>query len=183
MKKLLFMVLMLLSCMSLVKADEKVPVYIIAKEGCVNCDNAIDYFKELDKKHPDLFTVTVFEVFNEDWEFNSPELETFYKNLLTYLEESTDEYATPVIVIGDYRNIGLPKDRLVLLEAIEAYQKEGQKDPIQDIVDETGVTVEQLQRSVVEEKGEKGNTNGVIMLVTFAVIVFGFIALLVFPKK
>lgn len=181
MKKIFIIIIMFFSCLSLVKATEKVPVYIIAKEGCVNCDNAVDYFKELDKKHPDEFNVTVFEVFNEDWEFNSPELKTFYKNLLSFLEENTDEYATPVIVIGDYHNIGLPSDRSVLYEAIETYKNEEQKDPVQDIVDEMNISVEELQNSNVVEKED--NHNGLIMLITFGVIVFGFVALLVFPKK
>ena len=181
MKNIFIILALFFSFFSLVKADEKVPVYIIAKEGCVNCDNAIDYFKELDKKHPDLFEVTVFEVFNKDWDFNSSKFEELYKNILTYLDESTDEYATPVIIIGDYYNFGLPKDRSVLLDAIEAYQKEEQTDPVSSIIEEMQTTVEEIQNSKVEVKED--NHDGLIMLVTFGVIVLGFIGLLVFPRK
>lgn len=180
MKKLLFVILFF-SCINIVFATEKVPVYVITKDGCVNCENAVDYFEKLAKDNEDLFTLTVFDIFDEEWNFKSQEYETFFNKLMTSLEESTDEFGTPVIVIGNYHNIGLPKDREILYEAIKQYQKEEQTDPVKEILDEMNMTIEQLKESKVEKKDD--NHNGIIMLSIFGVIILAFVGLLVFPKK
>ena len=180
MKKILFVILFF-SCINIVGATEKVPVYVIAKDGCVNCENAVDYFEKLEKENEGLFTLTVFDIFDEEWNFKSQELESFFNKLMTSLGESTDEFGTPVIVIGDYHNIGLPKDREILYEAIKQYQKEKQTDPVKDILDEMNMTIEQLKESKVEKKED--NHNGIIMLSVFGVVILAFIGLVIFPKK
>lgn len=180
MKKILFIILFF-CCINTTFASEKVPVYVITKDGCVNCENAVEYFQKLEKDYDDLFTLTVFDVFDEDWQFKSPELETFFKNLMVFLEEDTDDYGTPVIVIGNYHNIGLPKDREILYEAIKQYQKEEQTDPIKGILEEMNLTVEQLQNSKVEK--QEDSKNGIIMLSIFGVIILAFVGLVIFPKK
>lgn len=133
--------------MSSVKA-EKVPVYMITREGCPACETALKYFKRLDRNNSNLIDLVVLKVFDKEWNFVSDDLETMYNEIYSLIGADPAMAQTPTIVIGDYNVQGFPKDESVVYDAIIDYQKNLSEDKIKNIAKENDINLDSIKEDI-----------------------------------
>ena len=99
--------LLVIMMIPVVHAENKVKVYVFSKVGCTACESAFDYFNGLLEDNPDMFELVTYETFTGSWGIKN---EDYYNILIATLEhfgEDTNEIGTPIIVVGDYLQIGI----------------------------------------------------------------------------
>ena len=173
-----------------VKAESKVNVYMITKEGCPSCTAAYEYFEELNKQYPDLFELVPFEVFDWTWNWNSDDLKILFNKVYEYFKEDTSSASTPTIIIGDYHTLGLPSDKNIVYDKIVEAGKSG-KDVVKSIAEKEKLNIEELkydykteakEDTKTEVKSEK-NHDTLIVIAIFVIVIGGFASLIIIGKK
>lgn len=173
-----------------VKAESKVNVYMITKEGCPSCTAAYEYFEELNKQYPDLFELVPFEVFDSTWNWNSDDLKILFNKVYEYFKEDTSSASTPTIIIGDYHTLGLPSDKNIVYDKIVEAGKSG-KDVVKNIAEKEKLNIEELkydykteakEDTKTEVKSEK-NHDTLIVIAIFVIVIGGFASLIIIGKK
>ena len=188
MKKLIISIVAFLSIILLVPnvyAEEKVPVYMLTKNGCPACEAALEYFTELANENPGLFDLVELEVFDSNWKFNSEDLQNMFLAIYDKIGEDTSAAATPTIVIGDYHTIGLPQDKKVVYDAIVAVRDAKEKvDIVKDLADYMNIDINQIRKGgTVKEEEKSGNYDAIIIIGIFVVLIGGFAGLIIASKK
>jgi len=169
-----------------VNAEEKVPVYMFTKEGCSACEAAFDYFDELESENPDLFELVVFEVFDSEWNVNNEDLKDLLIAVYEEFNEDTSKAATPTIIIGDYHTIGLPQDTSIVKDAIvEVKDNKEQKDVVKKLAKELKMDINILKKDDTNNssKDTKSNTDIIIVIGIFIILIGGLLGLVVVSKK
>lgn len=189
MKKVLLSLLVVVTSFIMipfVNAEEKVPVYMISKEGCSACHAASEYFKGLEEENPDLFDLVELQVFDSNWNFVSTDLQNMFVAVYEKIGEDTSKAATPTIVIGDYSTIGLPQDTNVIKEEI-IKQRDAKKkvDIVKDIAKTLNINIDDIRKQSATETTEEKTTknDALIIAVILVVLVGGFAGLVIASKK
>ena len=183
-KTLISLVAILLSIILIpvVKADEKVPVYMITKEGCPACESALEYFDKLEKENPDLFDLIVLEVFDSEWNFRNDDLKNLFIKVYERFDEDAQKAATPTIIIGDYHSVGLPKDTSIIKNEITSLKDSEEKvDEVKKIADELEIDIEKLKTE--KTSSTSGKYDALIVAGIFIVLIGGFAGLIIASKK
>ena len=166
-----------------VYAKEKVPVYMITKEGCPACQQANEYFASLASDYSDIFELIELQVFDSNWNFVSTDLQNMFVAVYENFGEDPTRAATPTIVIGDYYTVGLPSDSDVLKnKIIETYESEEKVDVVKDLAKSLDIDINSIRKESTNE--EKTNSyDALIIIGVFVVLVGGFAGLVVASKK
>ena len=167
----------------IVKADEKVHVYMISKDGCSACAAASEYFADLATSNPDLFELYDIQVFDANWQFESDELQQLFLAVYEKFGEDTSKAATPTIVIGDYHTVGLPQDTSAVYDAIVAAKDKD--DEMKKIAEELNIDLEKVRKNenTSEENEKSGKYDALIIIGIFIVLIGGFAGLVIASKK
>lgn len=180
MKKYLLGVLLLLVMflsMNVVKADEKVKVYVMTKDGCGYCELAKESLAELKKEQPDLFDVVEIEVFDSNWSPNSTDVQKFWEAVYDHFDSlDSSKAGTPTFIIGDYA-VAAALSKEDLLTQINAAK--GKDDEAKKIAQEINVDLSQYG---IEKTETKGN-DALIIIGILIVLVGGFTGLIYLGKK
>ena len=159
--------------MPIVKAQEKVPVYMFTKNGCSACLSATQYFEDLSQSYPDLFELIDIEVFDENWQPVSDDLRNLLVAVYEEFGEDSSSASTPTIVIGDYHTLGLPQDTSIVYdEIVKVSNSEENVDKVKEIADSIGVNLEDIKKASTSENSEeenKGKYDAIIVIGIFAV--------------
>lgn len=167
-----------------VKAEEKVPVYMISKNGCSACEAATQYFNGLQKQYPDLFDLVELQVFDSSWGFVSTDLQNMFVAIYEKIGEDTSKAATPTIVIGDYHTIGIPQDTDEIYDAIiTARDAKNKVDIVKDLADYLNIDLNSIRLGTNTETKETGKYDTIIIISIFVVLVGGFAGLVFASKK
>lgn len=179
----IIVVLMALVFVPTVKADSKVPVYMITKVGCPACESAKEYFTQLDKENPGLFQLITLEVFDSNWNIQNTDLETMFQGIYEIIGANANEAATPTIVIGDYSTIGLPQDTSQVYNAIISFRDEKKEDAVKKLAEEKNIDLNSINSSQESTDNNKTNNDVLIIIGIFVVLIGGFVGLVYAGKK
>ena len=179
MKKALLLITCLFSFLTIRAKAEKVPVYMISKNGCSACQYASEFFKDLDKKNPELFELIDIEVFDSSFKFKSDELKALYEKVYEYFGEDSNQAATPSIVIGDYFTKGLPKDTNIIYEKIINVRDNATEDVFKSIANELNININKVKKA----EDASGKYDYLIVGLIFVLVIGGFASLLIASKK
>lgn len=173
-------VLLLILLIPKVEAAKDTKVYLFSRDGCSACINALDYFNGLLKNDKDLFDLVEIEVFDKNVQVATEEGYKLMLKVLEHYDEDTEKLYTPLIVIGDYHNIGFPKDPTELKNAIDELNSgEEDADTVSDIAKEEKIDIEAIRKSIAKE-----NTyDAIIIIGIFVVLIGGFAGLIILGKK
>lgn len=165
---------------NVVKAEEKVKVYMLTKHGCYYCGVARENLEELKKENPDLFDFVEIEVFvdgeNGTWKPVSEDLEKYWNAVYSYFGDSLGTGGTPTLIIGDYAvAAALPKEDLLV--SINAAK--GKENLAEKIAQDINVDLSQFGIAEVESN----NYDGLIIVGILVVLVGGFAGLIYLGKK
>ncbi len=165
-----------------VKAKELVPVYMFSKEGCIACEEAKEYFTELNKENPDLFKLIELEVLNENYKVIDEDLKDLLIKVYEEFKEDTSKIVTPTIVIGNYHTIGLPTDTDIVLEKIKnAKDDKKNVDKVKELAKEIDVDIEKYYNKDDDE--DSGKYDIFIIIGIFVVLIGGAVVLYISSKK
>ena len=151
MKKIYVLVFMLgvfVFCPLVVKAEEKseINVYIFRGEGCIYCENTIDFFKEIESKYGKFYNLVTYEVWNNEENFS--------------LMEKVGEYfgiearSVPFIIIGKNNYVGYSSELGEKLkeDIIKEYRKfEYDRFDIMENIDTDDLQYEE-DKNIMKEK-------------------------------
>lgn len=195
MKKILSLITIILSIFAInVKADEvelpvkteheEVNIYLFYSVNCGHCHDFLEYFRDnYEETYKGYFKIVALEVSNSA---NSKVLSAVKNEL------GITENGVPVIVIGDFKQIGFGKDGENLIqEALKAYQNESYKDVVAEAieeVDDDDVKAETLEEALVSAgittvKEEKAISDGVVIAIIFVVLIGGLGGLVFLARK
>lgn len=194
MKKLFGLFVILLSVFAInVKAEvelptktehEKVTIYLFYSTSCYHCHDFLTYFQEnYGEKYDDYFEIKGLEVSN-----------TANVKVLNEVKEQLgiDEDGVPVIIIGEFKQLGFGTDGENLIEeALEQYQNESYKDVVAkaiETVDDSNVKLETLDECLVSAglvKVDEENSipDGVYVAIIFVVLFGGLGGLVYLARK
>ena len=169
----------------LVASAEKVPVYMISKEGCPACQSATEYFDGLQKEHSDLFQLFDIQVFDSNWNFVSNDHQDLFLSLYEKLGEDTSKAATPTIIIGDFHSVGLPQDTSVIYDKIvETKDAKNKVDIVKEVAKELNIDLEKITNNNTDTNEKKsGKYDALIIVAIFIVLIGGFAGLVLVSKK
>lgn len=162
---------------------EKVKIYLFYSTGCYHCHDFLTYFQDnYDEKYEDYFEIKGLEVSNAA---NVKVLNEVKEQL------GIDEDGVPVIIIGDFKQLGFGTDGENLIEeALEQYQNESYEDVVAeaiDKVDDSNVNLETLDEclataGLVKVADENSLPDGVFVAIIF-IILFGGLGGLVYLAR
>ena len=130
-KKLVVMLLLAIVILPInkVQANEKIKVYMFRGEGCPHCEEALEFFDELEKdeKYKDMYELVKYEVWYD--EENAALMEKVAKEL------GEEASGVPYIVIGDKTFSGYAKEYdSKIKETIKtAYESDSYKDIVKSV--------------------------------------------------
>lgn len=186
----LIAVLCLLLALPVSAENEKVPVYVFSKDGCPACVAAQEYFDELEESYPELFEVIEIVTFGPKWEMVSEDRQELLISIYEHFEQDTAKIATPSIIIGEYFTQGLPGDTdEIYNEIMKVKNSKNKVDVVKKIVEENKYNLEDMQKydpSIfleVDEESETGKYDTIIIIGIFAVLIGGFVGLIMVGKK
>ena len=187
MKKILLSIIAMLSAFILipvVNANEKVPVYMITKEGCSACAAALEYFDGLGKDYPDLFDLVELEVFDSEWNFVNSDLQSIFAKVYEAIGEDASRASTPTIVIGDFHSVGLPQDTSKIYDQIvKVSEQENRVDLVQDVAKTLNINIDLIRKDSTKKEENSNKSDIIIVVGIFAVLIAGFAGLVVISKK
>lgn len=191
MKKILIsliIVCLLIMHIPVVKAENKVKVYMFTKSGCPACETAYDYFNGLLSKEPELFELVTLQVWNgEDkngqWILASQDLLDLMRSSLDYFGEDNNRLATPTIAIGDYLQIGASNLNDFYDRIIKYRDSENPVDVIKNLADKQNIDIDKLKEVTENEETPSKNYDEYILIGIFVFLIGGFAALVTFGKK
>lgn len=191
MKKILIsliIVCLLIMHIPVVKAENKVKVYMFTKSGCPACETAYDYFNGLLSKEPELFELVTLQVWNgEDkngqWILASQDLLDLMRSSLDYFGEDNNRLATPTIAIGDYLQIGVSNLSDFYDRIIKYRDSENPVNVIKNLADKQNIDIDKLKGVAENEKTPSKNYDEYILIGIFVFLIGGFAALVTFGKK
>ena len=169
---------------------EKVTIYIFWGNGCPNCTNAINYFYELGNEYNDYFEVKTYEVwYNKANNYFAAEVAGLLNHELK---------GVPFLVVGEkyISGWGGSVGAELIEYALDYYQDKNYKDVVKEALKDTDYEVEEtsLEDAYREEatnntnsENQKDETGGkydtIIIVGIFAVLIGGFVALVMIGKK
>lgn len=166
MKKILSLIVALILLVPFaVKADDKIKVYIFHGDGCPHCEEAFEFFEELEKDEPGLFELIKFEVWNNEDNHN----------LMQKVAEKFNEEASgvPYIIIGEKTFHGYTEaiGEDIANTINEYHDNGGFVDMLEGMYDSSSVT------------SENSNNYDNIVIISFVAIVAIVTALIVLARK
>ncbi len=201
MKKYLLIVMAVVSFMFITSVEaktklpdktdhEKVTVYLFRGHGCSHCRDFLTYFISKYEKYQDYFEIVAYE----SWEDEANQ------KLMLAVKENLNEKAdgsVPFIVIGDSYHVAGFSDAVgeeIIKEALKAYQDESYKDLVSEVAKKEDIkgNKETIKKAAAAEEiiklDENGDvkskvSDGVIVGIIFAVVILGFVGLVVFSRK
>ncbi len=177
---LLIIVLFLFMFVPIVEAANKAKVYMFSKDGCSACMSAHEYLDGLLKENKDLFELVEIEVFNHNGAVENKGAYDLMIAVLEHYNENTETLYTPTIVIGDYHNIGFPRDETDLYNAImELNNSEEDIDVVKDLAKEKNININDVKIDVNKENAY----DAYIIIGIFIVLIGGFAGLVFLGKK
>ncbi len=183
MKKIYFtliIVLLLMMFIPVVEAANKAKVYMFTRDGCSACISAKSYLDGLLKDDKDLFELIEIVAFDSNGQVKNKDAYNLMLAVLEHYNEDTETLYTPTIVIGDYHNIGFPKDPSNLYNAItELNESEDDIDTVKDIAKEENVNINNVKVNVDKENA----TDAYIIIGIFVVLIGGFAGLVILGRK
>lgn len=164
-----------------VKAKKIIPVYMFSKEGCPACEDAKDYFNEINKENPDLFKLVELTVLDANYNVIDEDLKDLLIKVYEEFDEDTSKIVTPTIVLGSYHTIGLPTDNdEVLNEIKKAKDDKKYVDKVKEIAKEINVDMDKYNK---EENENSGKYDVIIIIGIFVVLIGGAVILFISSKK
>lgn len=156
MKKILvcFCILTFFLFPNLVKAKEKVNVYIFRGDGCPHCENALEFFESLEDSEKEKFNLIQYEVWNDS------KNQTLMTKVASKLGEDTT--SVPYIIIGQKSFNGYDEEigKSILEEIDSMYESQKMVDIVSSFTKRT-----------------KSDTVAVITFVVCVGAVIGFVVL------
>ncbi len=183
MKKVYFtliIVLLLMMFIPIVEAANKAKVYMFTRDGCSACISAKSYLDGLLKDDKDLFELIEIEAFDGNGQIQNKDAYNLMLAVLEHYDEDTETLYTPTIVIGDYHNIGFPKDPSDLYNAIkELNESEEDIDTVKDVAKEKSININDVKINVDKENA----ADAYIIIGIFVVLIGGFAGLVILGRK
>ncbi len=181
-------VCLLIMHIPLVKAENKVKVYMFTKSGCPACETAYEYFNGVLEKEPDLFELVTLQVWNgEDsqgnWLLASEDLLNLMRKSLEYFDEDTDKLKTPTIAVGDYLQVGAGDMEDFYDRIVELKNSDKPVDRISEIAKKEKIDIDKLKGIKEENKDEDGKYDIYVLIGIFVFLIGGFGALYLFGRK
>ncbi len=173
-------VLLLLLLIPKVEAANKAKVYMFSRVNCSACESALEYFNGLLDKDEDLFELVEMVTFDASGNVKNQDALDLMLKVLEHYDEDTEKLYTPTIVIGDYHNIGFPKDPSDLKNAIDELNKsEEDIDTVKTLAKEEDIEINSIKKDVQKEN----SYDALIVIGIFVVLIGGFVGLVVLGKK
>ncbi len=173
-----------------VKAENKVKVYMFTKHGCSACQTAYDYFNDLLEENPDLFELVTLEVWSGadkdgKWILASQDLLDLMVSALDKFGEDTNKLATPTIAVGDYLQVGANNLSGIYNRILELKDSEEAVDTIAELAKENNINIDELKgiKNTNEDENNDGKYDAYILIGIFIFVIGGFVALLTFGRK
>ncbi len=173
-------VLLLLLLIPRVEAANKAKVYMFSRVNCSACESALEYFNDLLSKDKDLFELVEIVTFDGSGNTKNQDALTLMLKVLEHYDEDTEKLYTPTIVIGDYHNIGFPKDPSDLKKAIDEVNDSSEDiDVVKDLAKEEDIDINSIKKDIQKEN----SYDALIVIGIFVVLIGGFVGLIVLGKK
>ena len=183
MKKLLYFVVVLCGLTLFVPRvlAKEVNLYMFSMYGCENCAKAEEFFNEKLKENPDAFNFTIIEVVKNKV-FNK-QAQDLMAATLEHFEQKV-EYSFPLLVVGDNFHVGA-NSLSDVYEIIEnAQTDDNYKDVVKELADTLEINIKDIERLSEEEIEKKeSNSDAIILVVIFVVLIGGFAGLIYLGKK
>jgi len=150
-------------CPVVAKALEKseINVYIFRGEGCSFCENAIEFFKEIEDEYGKYYNLVTYEVWNNDANYSLMEKVGKYFDI--------EVRSVPFIVVGENAYLGFGNDLGETLKKVifEEYSKvEKERFDVMEIIDSDNLQYEEDENIMAEK----------IFFKKFFINIFNFIA-------
>jgi thiol-disulfide isomerase/thioredoxin len=174
---------------------EKVKVNLFWASWCSNCHNLINYFKDNWVDYQDYFEFVTYRLDINGKSTTNTANSTIMKAVAKEFGIDDDDLGIPFIVIGDefYTNgFSANTGQKIIEAALEEYQNEDYTDLVSELISKKSLESDEKTFSdackaasidCVNENGEKGVSDGLIIAIIFGVVVVGFAGLIVFSRK
>ena len=166
-----------------VTKHEKVKIYLFRGNGCIHCYDFLNYFNNHASQFSKYIEIVAFETKKDSKNY---ELKNKVNDFLEITNEK-DRGSVPLIVIGSWHMLGfLDSDgETIIKEALKAYQDDNYVDEVQKIIAEENLTVntETLKEACTKEGIKAKESNGLIIVVMFGVILAAFLVIGFSVKK
>lgn len=150
-------VLLMVGMMPVVKAKDKVQVYMFTKIGCGHCETGYNVFADLEKKHPDEFNFNAIVVFDESWQTLDEDARKLLSGVYEEFGDDPNMASTPTLVIGEFYTQGLPRDEEAIYKEIEKASKNPKKDKVKEIAKKLDIDLAKLLKNNVKKNPHYNN--------------------------
>lgn len=161
----LFLAMLLALPMQVVKATDKVNVYLFHGNGCPHCASEIEFLESIQSDYP-YMNLIKYEI----WE--NEENEALAEQVKQRIESSSR--GVPFLVIGDKSFTGFSEDRKRdIRRALEYYETEEAPDIVSDIL--AGIPAEKKEKLKAEAPVEVKKETDWENIVVIGVVIVGMI--------
>ena len=187
MKKLFFIVLILIGITSMPinsYASEDITIYFFRGDTCPHCESSLNYLNEHKEEIPDNIKIVTYEV------YNNSNNEKLHEEVAKKLGVTGDDLENvPFIAVGNKYRIGMDGIKSDFDELMSLAQSVDNSD-YTDVVASTIKEMKKEDKSfkvkaITLEKLYAGpnKTVTIVAFAIFGVIIIGFLAMVLFPKK